>query len=109
MNPRTPISELSLSGSPNLRRALAREKADAEKPPLSAKQKTEIEKLDELIAQCMKCCKRGMTIKGKRNPAFANLDALTKVRQRILLNRDPQNEPSEIMSELDAALEKLRN
>jgi len=109
MNPRKPIADLRLQGSPNLGRSLAYERADAEKPPLSAKQKTELEQLDALILQCMKCCRRGMTIRGKRNPAFANLDALTKIRQRILLNRDPATNDSEILAELDAVLGKAKN
>jgi hypothetical protein len=104
MNPRTPISDLKLTASPNLTRALKREKADAEKPPLSEAQKSELAQVDELIQQAFKACRRGQTIKRKANPAFRHLQVLFGLRDRILARRDPENQASEIMNEIDLAL-----
>jgi len=109
MNPRTPIADLKLSGSPNLARALKREKNDLDRPPLTQKQQTELEQIDALIMQCLKCCKRGQTRRGRRNPAFANLDALTKVRQRILARREPQESGADILDEIDRAMSGAKN
>jgi hypothetical protein len=83
MNPRTPIEELQLAGSSNLRRALKRQKADESTVPLTPEQESEITKLDGLIALAMRACKRGQTIRGRRNPAFQNLESLIKVRKLL--------------------------
>jgi hypothetical protein len=83
LNPRKPIEELQLVGSPNLHRALKRQRADENTPPLTPEQETEITKLDGLIALAMRACKRGQTIRGRRNPAFQNLEALIKVRKLL--------------------------
>lgn len=81
-NPRTEIDELRLQHSPNLGRALNREKAEAE--PLSPGVEREVEQIDALIAAAMKACKKGSTVRGRRNPAFANLASLIKSRDLLL-------------------------
>jgi hypothetical protein len=93
-----------LEGSPNLGRALAREKADAEKTALSAEQRDEVKRLDELIQQAIKCCTRGMTVKGKRNPAFANLATLVKTRKQILESRGSAPSNADMLAEIDEVL-----
>lgn len=107
MNPRTPIETLKLVASPNLRRALRREERDAQKPPLTEEAKSEIAKLDELIQQAMRACKRGMTTGGRKNPAFANLSLLVKAR-KILSEAKPvppaPKSTDETLSEIDAIL-----
>lgn len=107
MNPRTPISELRLQGSPNMRRALDREKADAERPPLTAAQQAELARIDELIDLAMKACKRGQTLRGRRNPSFANLELLTRVRAHLLAQRDkPDTQKDLVSAEIDDAITK---
>jgi len=105
MNPRTPVEELRLKGGANLRRALDREKNDLEKPPLTPEQEGELAKVDALIAQAMKCCKRGQVFNGRRNPAFANLAELVRVR-KILEGRAPSSSPQSAKDIL-AEAEKL--
>jgi hypothetical protein len=83
LNPRADIDDLHLQGSPNLQRALDREKRDAEEPPLSDEQRDELRRLDALIQKCMDACERGQTVDGKRNPAYANLEMLVKTRRLI--------------------------
>jgi hypothetical protein len=73
--------------SGNLRRALKREQAEDDAPPLSAEQQTELEQLNELIAQTLRACKRGCTFRGKRNPAYANLSSLIKARDLLMRGR----------------------
>jgi hypothetical protein len=105
-NPRTPISELLLTGSPNLRRALDREKAEADAPALTLEAKSEVEKLDALIAQALKCCKRGATFRKKTNPAFAQLSSLMKCRDLLLRGKkDPSKKSAqEVLQEADKML-----
>lgn len=104
-NPRTSISDLELQGSPNLPRALRREKAEADAPPLAPETKTEIEKLDALIAQAMKNCGRGATFRGKKNPAFEQLSQL--IRARDLLQRGNKKSARKSAKELLAEADRL--
>jgi hypothetical protein len=83
LNPRTTIEDLQLAGSPNLRRALKRQQADENAPPVTPEQEGEIAKIDALIAKAMNACRRGQTIRGRRNPAFQNLESLIKVRKLV--------------------------
>jgi hypothetical protein len=83
MNQRTPIEDLQLTGSPNLGRALKRQQADDNAPSLTPEQESEITKLDVLIAKAMNACKRGQTIRGRRNSAFQNLESLIKARKLL--------------------------
>jgi hypothetical protein len=83
LNPRTPIEELELAGSPNLARALKRKQADENALPLTSEQESEIAKIDALIAKAMNACKRGQTVRGRRNSAFQNLESLIKVRKLL--------------------------
>jgi hypothetical protein len=108
MNPRTPIEELQLTGSPNLHRALKRQQADENTPPLTPEQESEITKLDGLIALAMRACKRGQTIRGRRNPAFQNLESLMKVR-KTLENRkiDPATASNRLLKEATELLAGL--
>jgi hypothetical protein len=100
-NPRTPLDELMLSGSPNIGRALKREKAETD-VTLTPDQRSEIEKLDELIALTIKACKKGSTKRGRRNPAFQNLSVLVKTRDLLLKGRKPSKRSTqEILAEAD--------
>ena len=47
-------------------------------------QRDEVAQVDELIGECLRSCARGQTRRGKRNPAFANLESLVRVRRRIV-------------------------
>jgi len=104
MNPRTSIDDLKLQGSNNLKRALDRQRADRAKS-LSEEQKEELAQLDQLIALALRACRRGQTIKGKRNPSFANLELLTRVRSSIAARSDAaEKKGPSILGELDDAI-----
>lgn len=104
-NPRTSISDLELQGSPNLNRALKREKAEDAAPALTPDERSEIERLTELIDRAMKACKKGSTVQGKRNPAFQNLAMLVKARDTLLRGKRPEKKTSaEILAEAEKAL-----
>ena len=109
-NPRTPLDELRLQNSPNLRRALERERAEGqEAAPLTEEQKTEVSKLDALISQAMHACRKGQTVKGKRNPAFANLALLVKTRKELISGggkRKDKGKDKSPMEQLDEMLSK---
>jgi len=108
VNPRTPIEDLHLAGSPNLRRALKREQADKNAPPLTAEQESEIARVDELIATAMRACKRGQIFKGKRNPAFQNLEALVKIRKLLETRKiSPATASTRLVREATELLENL--
>jgi hypothetical protein len=103
--PRKDIEDLKLSATPsNLNRALKRNEAEA-KATLTPEQESEIAQLDALIAQAMKACKRGQTVDGKRNPAFANLESLVKVR-RLVMQRPGTGKKSTaaLLKEMDKLL-----
>ncbi|HXX20520.1 MAG TPA: hypothetical protein VEJ46_14040 [Candidatus Acidoferrum sp.] len=103
-NPRTEISDLLLQNSPNLARALRREKDDAS-VTLTPEQQSEVEQLDELIAAAMRACKKGSTVGGKRNPAFANLQALVRTRDMLLKGRRATAKSSkDLLAEADRLL-----
>jgi hypothetical protein len=91
MNPRAPLENLQLAGSPNLGRALKRQQEDENAPPLAPEQLSEIARVDELISLAMRACRRGQTIRGRRNPAFQNLIDLVKTR-KLLEGRKVNNE-----------------
>ena len=91
-NPRTPVDELILKSSPNLNRALKREKEES--APLTPDQRSRLAAVDALISQSLKACKRGQTFKGRRNSAFANLESVYKIRKMILLGKDEKREKS---------------
>jgi len=100
MNPRTSIEDLELTGSSKLRSAIKRQQQDADAPPLTPEQESEISKLDGLIAQAMKACAHGSTFRGKRNPAFANLAELVKVRKMLEGRKvDPAVEGQRVLRE----------
>lgn len=101
-NPRTPITELELTGSPNLGRALKRANEDA---PLTPAQRGELEQIDDLIQRALAACRRGQVVKGKRNPAFANLAILVRLRQTVSAGRDPEKKSTqELLAEVDRLL-----
>ena len=102
---RTPISELKLQGSPNLGRALKREK-DAR--PLTADEQNEVRQLDELIQQAMKACRRGCTVRGKPNPAFNQLAQLVKTRAKLLAGKKVTDDTSP-MAEINRLIERATN
>lgn len=107
MNARTPIADLHLAGSPNISRALKREESEKNAPPLTPEQESEIEKVDALISKAMAACKRGQIFRGKRNPAFQNLEALVKVRKTLESRKiDPSTASTRLVRE---ATELLAN
>jgi|SRR5580704_6914935 hypothetical protein len=108
MNPRTPIEELQLTGSPNLHRALKRQQADENTPPLTPEQESEIAKVDALIGLAMRACRRGQTVRGRRNPAFANLESLVKVRKTLESRKiDPATASNRLLQEATELLAGL--
>jgi hypothetical protein len=113
MNPRKSIEELELQGSPNLGRSLKRLEAEKGQPaePLTESQQSEVAQLDELIAQSMRACRKGSTVDGKRNPAYANLALLVKTRKELISGggkrKDNERELTP-MERLEAAVEKVR-
>jgi hypothetical protein len=109
MNPRTPMGDLQLAGSPNLRRALKREQTDKNVLPLTPEQENEIENIDALIALAMRACRRGQTVRGRRNPAFQNLEALVKVRKALESRKiDPATASNRLVKEATELLAGLR-
>lgn len=104
MNPRKPIADLELAGSPNLRRAQKRKQADAEKPPLTIETKNEIAELNGLIQKAMRACRRGQTVAGKRNPAFGHLATLIKLRRVLSEGRMPMRPGEDLLAEVDQIL-----
>lgn len=103
MRERTPLDLLELQGSPNLRRSLKREAAEAS-ATLAPETRSEIEQLNELIAQAMRACKRGHTFRGKPNPAFEHLTKLVKTRDVLTKGKKPAKTAREILAEANAAL-----
>jgi hypothetical protein len=100
LNARTPIAELHLAGSPNLSRALKREESEKNASPLTPEQESEITKVDALICKAMAACKRGQIFRGKRNPAFHNLEALVKVRKALESRKiDPATASARLVKE----------
>jgi hypothetical protein len=106
MNPRTDVKVLELQGANgNLRRALKRESAEAEAPAISPDVKSEIEELNALIAQALKCCRRGATYKKKSNPAFRQLESLIRCREMLRKGRPPgKKSAAEILADADRVL-----
>ncbi len=94
--PRASLEDLALQGGgSNLSRALKREKEQIA-PALTSEQRTEVAQLDALIQQALKCCRKGQTVDGRPNPAFANLASLVKTRELLLRGRHtPRNKSSE--------------
>jgi len=108
MNARTPIADLHLVGSPNLSRALKREETEKNAPPLTQEQQSEISRIDELITIAMRACKRGQIFRGKRNPAFQNLEALVKVRKALESRKiDPATASNRLVKEATDLLSSL--
>jgi hypothetical protein len=109
-NPRTPIADLDLTGSPNLLRARKRMVADAARPPLSREAKSELVQINALIQLAIKGRRHGQSFKGKRNPAYANLEALMRIR-RLLQgssgSSETQKSTDEILAEADALMEGI--
>jgi len=78
-----------------------------EKATVTPDQDQEIARLDALIADAMKACERGQKVRGKRNPAFANLQALVRTRKLILdTKRTPQLPKPNATDGLNAFLEE---
>lgn len=102
VNQATPVKDLAFVQSPNLKRAMKREEQRKE---LTEKDKQEIAQLDELIQLAMKACRKGSTVRGRRNPAFQNLQTLVKARKQIL---DGKNIPEEVVKK-PTGLEELES
>jgi hypothetical protein len=100
---RTPIEELELGGNTsNLNRALRRKQAEI---PLTPEQKTEVSQLNELIAQAIKTCRKGHTVRGQKNPAFSNLVNLVRTRELLLKGKAPSKKSAQdLVDEMDKLL-----
>jgi hypothetical protein len=110
-NPRTSIEDLKLTGSGNLKRALKREAQDASLPALTTDERSEVQKIDQLIALAMRACRRGQTFRGKANPAFRHLSVLVKTRDLLTRGRKPTEKRSttEISREIDRMLQVVNS
>jgi hypothetical protein len=108
LNARTQIADLQLAGSPNLRRALKREEEEKNAPQLTQEQASEIACVDELISLAMRACRRGQTIRGRRNSAFQNLESLVKVRKALESRKiDPATASNRLLKEATELLAGL--
>jgi len=105
MNPRKSLSELQLSGSPNLSRVTRYAAKDAAKT-LTDGQRAEVQKLDALIEETLLACTKGQTRRGRRNPAFTNLQTLIKSRKMIIEGKTlPPAPPS--VQDMEAEIDEL--
>jgi hypothetical protein len=109
MNPRTPIADLELSGSPNLKRAKKYRERDQEKRR-SPETKLLLKDIDALINITLVECAKGSTVgaKEKANPAFKQLEQLVKTRKMLLKEDPPETKKSteDLLAEADAFLGK---
>ena len=107
MSERTTVEDLKLQGATgNLRRALKREQAEGGPPPLSIEAQSELQKLDALIAQALKNCKRGATFRKKPNPAFRQLESLMRCRAQLTRGQKTNAKKSvaDVLAEADRLL-----
>jgi len=76
---------------------------------ISAEKPSELEQLDDLIADCLAACKEGQSLETKRNPAFSNLESLMPARKMILAGHRPlgENDSRVILNELDRVLSQV--
>jgi len=73
--------------------------------PLTPEQKTEVAQLNELIAQAIKSCRKGNTVQGKKNPAFAHLAQLVSTREKLLKGKAPSKKSAQdLVDEMDKLL-----
>jgi len=99
MSEKKELSELELAGNVgNLNRAKKRDQPPA---ALDEVQKTELDRLNELIAVCMKSCHYGQTIGGKKNPAFGHLALLMKLRKLVMNTKMPKKSAEELLKEAE--------
>jgi hypothetical protein len=99
MSEKKSLSDLELSGNAsNLNRAKKRELPPA---ALDEGQKSELARLDDLIAKTMKACHYGQTIGGKRNPAFGNLSTLMKLRKLVTNTKTPKKSGEDLLKEAE--------
>lgn len=79
---------------------------EAERAKLTDDQRSEVAKLDALIADAMKACTRGQKIRGRRNPAFQNLQVLVRARKLIFDTKRPKSQASteEAIAKIDAMI-----
>lgn len=108
MNARKSLNDLRLAASPNLGRAI-KLRADDAKKILSERQRVLLAEIDTLISKSVKACHKGQSLRTKRNPAFANLSELLRIRDRILAQRDEKKSGEEMLLELDGLLGKDTN
>jgi hypothetical protein len=103
-NSRTPLSDLRLQGGHNLRRALAREKNDANPPPLTDEKRDEIEQVSELIQLAFRAARKGSTVNGQKNPAYEHISVLVKTRELLSKGKKPKKSAKETLADIDALL-----
>jgi hypothetical protein len=86
------------------------EREEAERAGITEDQKTEVAKLDSLIAEAMKACQRGQKLRGKRNPAFQNLATLVKARKMVLdtkRSNHARQSANDLIAEAEALIAKV--
>jgi hypothetical protein len=100
--PRKSIEEIMAAGNPSkLTTAQLAQRAAEEKAPLTIEQRTELQRLDDLIAKAMRACEHGQTHRGRRNPAYANLALLMKLRSHVLTQKRPPKSGEDILKEAE--------
>jgi len=104
MRERTPLDELKLQGSPNLRRAEKREAQEATAADPTPDTRTELAQLDELIAKTLSACRRGQTVAGKPNPAFDHLHKLIRARDLLTKGKPRKKTTSDLLAEANSLL-----
>jgi len=107
--PRTNLAELELTGSTNLLRSRKRMAEEAARPPLSPEAKSELMQINTLIQLAIKGCRHGQSFKGKRNPAYSNLEALVRIRRLLQGGSSAETTKSteEILAEADALMDEV--
>jgi hypothetical protein len=103
------IDEIQLTGNASrLSPAELAERAEEENAPLSIDERSEVTRLDALIADALAACSRGQSIRGRRNPAFGNLATLVKTRAILTRGRSSAPTAQEVLAECDRVLGKLQ-
>lgn len=109
--PQKSLVEMELTGAieklPHAERERRRRAASAGPRLPTPSEQQEIDAVTELIKKAVAACRRGQTLGGKANPAFANLATLIKARRSLV--RDATSRPrSEVEEERERISEGER-
>jgi hypothetical protein len=103
--PRKSIDQIELDGNSGNLTPLQIANRRAEKDaPLTLEKRTEIQRLDDLISKAMHACSRGQTVRGKKNPSFANLSVLVKLRSHMLTQKREPADAEEVLAEFESLM-----